>query len=161
MDMLNLDLVEANINSSRDMDVGPSMVRSPGYGVSMLLPSGWIAASVLGEVYGIESMLQKNGRVYVSGQNASIADIRKSHADTIDLGFMQLLPTSAPVIEGNTVSMHCKVEGVGTHKIAYVTTVVTTNNNAITFVALFEESVAAFFKDFVNKIAASVEDLVA
>ena len=161
MDMLNFELLEANINSSRDMDLGPSVVRSPGYGVSMVLPRGWIAASVLGEVYAIESMLQKNGRVYVSGQNASIADVRQSHADTIDLGYMQLLPTSAPLIEGNKASMHCKVEGVGSHEVAYVTTIVTANNNAITFVALYDEPVAVFFKDFINKIAASVKDLSA
>jgi hypothetical protein len=161
MDILNFEFTDVDINTPRDLVFGPQVVHSIGYGVSLTLPKGWMAASVLGELYGIEPRSRSDGRIYVTGKVAGIADVIRSHAETLDLGFVKLLPTSTPFVDHNQVSIHGSVQGVGVHKHAYVATAVTKNNKAITFAALFDESSALMFRSVVSEIADSVEDIAA
>ena len=146
-------------NTPRDIVVGPQEVRCVAHGISFMLPNGWIAASVLGDVYGIESRSQDGGHIYVTKQVASLADIIKSHAEPLDFNFVRLFPNSSPFVDGNQVSIHSSVQGVGPYKNAYVTTAVTTNNKAITFAALFDKSSALLFRGVVSEIADSVGDI--
>ena len=161
MDILGSKLTDIEINTPRDVVFGPQVVRCVGYGISLELPKGWMAASVMGEVYGIEPLSQNDGRIYVTGKVAGIADVIRSHAETLDMGFIQLLPTSTPFVDNNQVSIHGSVQGVGVYKHAYVTTTVTKNNKAITFAALFDESSALMYRGVVNEVADSVKDIAA
>jgi hypothetical protein len=97
----------------------------------------------------------------VTGKVAGIADVIRSHAETLDMGFIQLLPTSTPFVDNNQVSIHGSVQGVGIYKHAYVTTTITKNNKAITFAALFDESSALMYRGVVNEVADSVKDIAA
>ena len=161
MDILSYKLTETyeSINTRRDIVLGPCEVRCVAYGISFTLPSGWIAASVLGEIYGIESIARNAGRIYITGQVASIADIIKSYAEPLDFEFVRLLPTTPPFVDRNQVSIHSSVQGVGPYTNAYATTAVTANNNAITLAALYEESSALLFRGAVSEIADSVTDI--
>lgn len=161
MEMSSYELADVDTNLPRDVVFGPQVVRSVGYGVSLTLPKGWMAATVLGELYGIEPLSRKDGRIYVTGKVAGISEVIRSHSETLDMGVVKLLPTSTPFVDRNQVSIHGSVRGVGTHKHAYVTTVVTENSKAITFAALFDESSALMFRGVVNDIADSVEDIAA
>ena len=161
MDILSYKLSVPHIgnNNPRDIIFGPQEVRSVAHGISFMLPSGCVAASVLGEVYGIESISQDGGRIYVTGQVASLADVIRSHAEPLDFKYLRLIPTSAPFVDGNQVSIHSSVQGVGSFKNAYVTTVITTENKAITFAALFDDSAALLFRGIVVEISDSVGDI--
>jgi hypothetical protein len=159
MDMLNIELNEADQHTPRDVVFGPKVIPSAAYGVSLKLPDGWMAATLLGEVYGIEPLLRNDGLIYVSGQVAGLADIVASYASPLDMGFVRLLPESTPFVDGNTVSMHCSVQGVGLHEYGYVTTAVTPGQKAITFAALFDEPAALLFRGVTCELADSVTDL--
>ena len=161
MDMLSSKLVDVDINTPRDVVFGPQVLHSVGYGISLALPKGWVAASVLGELYGIEPLNRKDGRIYVTGKVAGIADVIRSHAEIQDMGFIKLVPASTPFVDFNQVSVHASVQGVGQYKHAYVTTVVTDNNKAITFTAMFDESSSLMFRSVVLEIADSVKDSTA
>ncbi|KPJ95510.1 MAG: hypothetical protein AMJ53_02595 [Gammaproteobacteria bacterium SG8_11] len=160
MDMLSDKYRGVDFNSPRDVILGPQVVRAPAYGISLVLPSGWMAATVLGELYGIEPLARKDGRIYVQSDIADVAEVIRSHAEGLDFGVVKLLPTSTPFVDKNQVSIHASVQGVGPHKLAYVSTVVTANRNAITFAAFFEEPAALFFKAVVSELADSVTDLI-
>lgn len=130
------------------------------YGISLALPGGWIAAILQGELYGIEPLSRNDGRIYVTCRIANVGDVVQIKGEEIDLGFLRLRPTSSPVVEKNKVSVHGVVEGVGSHRYAYCTTVITEKNKAISFIALFEESAVLYYKGAANQISASVEDLL-
>lgn len=161
MDILTFKAADVDINTPRDVLFGPQVIQCVGYGISLALPKEWIAASTMGELYGMEPLARNDGRIYVTGKVAAIADVIQSHADKLDLGFVKLQPTSIPIIDNNKVSIHGSVQGVGVHKCAYVTTIVTGNNKAITFAALFDEASALLYKSVVNGIADSVKDISA
>lgn len=160
MDMLNIELSEVDRHTPRDVVFGPQVIPSKAYGVSLKLPDGWMAATLLGEVYGIEPLLRNDGLICVSGQVAGMSDIVASYNGTMDMGFIRLLPVSMPFVDGNTVSMHCRVQGVGLHEHAYVTTAITPSEKAITFAALFDEPAALLFRGVACELADSVRDLV-
>lgn len=161
MDMMSFELTGVDINTPRDVVFGPQEIHSPGYGISLNLPAGWVAASVLGELYGIEPQSRKDGRIYVTGKIAGMAEVIRSLSDTLDMGVVKLVPVSTPFVDHNQVSIHASVQGVGAHKHAYVTTVVTENRKAITFAALFDESSALMYRGVVSDIADSVKDIAA
>jgi hypothetical protein len=159
MDMLNLEFTDTEYQLPRDVVFGPQRIRSVAYGVSLKLPNDWMAATILGEVYGIEPLSRSDGLIYVTGRVASIAEILNLYANELDMGFIQLAPVSTPFVDGNTVSIHCSVQGIGVHNHAYVTTVTTPRQNAITFAALFDEAAAFLFRGVASELADSVEDL--
>jgi hypothetical protein len=159
MDMLNIELNKAEQHTPRDVVFGPQVIPSAAYGVSLTLPDGWMAATLLGEVYGIEPLLRNDGLIYVSGQVAGVADIVASCAGPMDMGFVRLLPVSTPFVDGNTVSVHCDVQGISLHEHAYVTTAVTPGQKAITFAAMFDEPAALLFRGVACELADSVIDL--
>jgi hypothetical protein len=159
MDMLNRVLKDVNINTPRDVIFGPQEIRSTAYGISLMLPNGWAAASILGELYGIEPLSRQSGRIYVTGRAASVAEVIRSHSVELDMGFVRILPASTPFVDKSQVSIHGLAQGVGPHQYAYVTTAITTKNNAITFAALFDESAALEFNTVVSELADSVKDI--
>ncbi|WP_455212429.1 hypothetical protein [Kaarinaea lacus] len=159
MDMLSKKFRSENANTPRGVIFGPQVVRSSAYGISLVLPSGWVAATVLGELYGVEPLSGNDGRIYVRGEVAGVAEVIRSHAEILDFGAVKLLPTSSPFVDKNQVSIHALVQSTGPHKLAYVSTVVTENRNAITFAAFFAESAAVMFKAVVSALTDSVTDL--
>jgi hypothetical protein len=159
MDMLNIESTDADFQTPRDIVFGPQVVRSVAYGVSLMLPDGWMAATILGEVYGIEPLERNDGLIYVTGREASVAEVIESYTYALDIGFVRLLPASKPFVDGNTVSIHCSAQGVGLHDHAYVTTATTPGNKAITFTALFDEAAALLYRGVASELADSVQDL--
>lgn len=159
MDMLRSELTDVNSNVPRDVVFGPKQVRSPGYGISLALPRGWVAAIQLGEIYGIEPVSRSDGRIYVMGQVADIADVIRKNSNELELGFVTLFPVSTPFVDKNQVSIHASVQGTSPHKYAYVTTTVTPENKAITLAALFDEPAALLFKAAVGDLSDSIKDL--
>lgn len=159
MDILNFELTDDVSNKPRDVVFGPQLVRSVGCAISLVLPSGWVAASVLGDLYGIESLSRNDGRIYITCQVASVTDIIHTHSEALNMGYIRLLPASTPCVDKNQVSILASVQGVGPHKHAYVTTTITKNQNAITLAALFDESAALFYRGVVSELADSVKDI--
>ena len=161
MDTLTIALDDSNLLSRRDIAVGPQKIRCITYGVSLVLPREWIAASVAGELYGIEPLSRKNGRICVLARVAGVRDIIMSYTNVIDMGFVRLIPASTPFVDGDQISVHGLAQVASPHKHAFITTTVTPKNNAITFAALFDESAALLFRGAVNELADSVRDLAA
>lgn len=159
MGILSYKQVDENLEWSRGFLVGPRVVCSPAYGISLTLPDSWVTTVLLGEIYGIESLSRNDGRIHVNRRVANLEDIIDFNNHEIDLGYHRFRSVSIPCVENNKVFVHGIVEGIGFHSYAYNTTVVTEENNAISFIAMYEESAALYFQKAVKQLAYSVKVL--
>lgn len=148
-----------NFASRTDLVIGPQKIRCKDYGVSLTLPAGWLAGLITNEVYGIESLSPLKGRICVVGRTYNFRELMLSHDKSLDVGYIKLHVSSTPLVNANKVSLYASVQGACSYERALVVSVITPKNNAITFVALFDEAAALLIGETANELAESVRDL--
>lgn len=143
---------------------GPQRLSLPALGLSVYVPSGWIAGINQGELYGLGPVGQTGqasspGRIYVTDMTGDFSAMQQSLTNTIDLTCMKLEPASPLIIELKLASARFSVTGHPLFRQACVSAISVSDNRNLLFIALNNTAISSQLKTVTHDLAGSVKSM--
>ena len=157
METLQSDDLSTPMPASSGHCYGPGTVFSPVYGVSLDLPRGCLAGMAQGEIYGIQTQYNSNGRIYVFSQDMSLAIVKSTMVKGLVLGHLRLQAMSPLTLRNQRLSAFYKVIPSDLYTHAYVLNIPAKNPARLNFAVLSDESALQVFTKLALKLADSVK----